>query len=139
MHCKSVLRDGMGLTHVILRSPFLVHLFARGGERFMVSDDLFARAERAITESRLLRDERRLLEKRLSTIRRALRAAVIEMVNLRAAIEADRRLSALRGSGPNSPDWADAECLDIERLECLKDYARSQQETLRALAWKLLN
>ena len=96
----------------------------------MTSDELFARVERAIIDSRLLRDERRILEQACASARQHLRSAVIEMAELRTASCEDRRRRAARADEPELPT-------DSERLECINDYIRSQQELLRALREKL--
>jgi hypothetical protein len=127
----------MSLTHVICDLHFSG--FLSPGETIMASDDLFTRADRAIRQNRTLRSERLLLEQRFSDMRSALRSAVIEMATLRADIRADRGRSSLRRSEPNSTDCADIEDLDIQRLECMRDYVRSQQEALRMLRQKMLN
>jgi hypothetical protein len=98
----------------------------------MTMDDLFARVERAIIDSQLLRDKRRILQQETATARRALRLAVLEMAELRAAINADRRRRAALGDGPESP-------AEIERLDCVKAYIRSQREVLQTLRKKMVS
>jgi hypothetical protein len=98
----------------------------------MTSDDLFARVEHAIIDSRLLRDERPILEQACANARQALRSAILEMAELRAAICEDRRRREARGYEPGLPTHS-------ERLEWIKDYIRSRQELLGALRDKTLN
>ena len=98
----------------------------------MDADDFFARVERAIIDSRLLRDERRVLEQEAAKARRALRWAVTEMANLRAAMAADRSRRATRGDEPALP-------VEPERLECVKTYIESQEDILQAFRKRMLN
>jgi hypothetical protein len=98
----------------------------------MGSDDLFARTERAIIDNRLLRDERRILEREIAKARCALRTAVREMADLRAVIEAGRRRGAASGDEPELP-------VETERLQCMKTYVQSQQDVLRTLRNRTAN
>jgi hypothetical protein len=76
----------------------------------MTLDALIVRAERAIGENRLLRDERRFLEQQCSHARNALRSAVVEMSYLRAAIQANRKRRGVGGGESNPQD-----CEDVAR------------------------
>ena len=98
----------------------------------MGSDDLFARVERAIIDSRLLRDERRILQQQGAKARDALRSAVLEMANLRAVIEADRIRRARRQAEPESP-------IESDRVECVKTYMQSQEDVLRAFRRRIIH
>ena len=98
----------------------------------MDADDLFARVERAIIDSRLLRDERRVLEQETAKARRALGSAVLEMANARAAMEANRSRHATRRDEPALP-------IEPERLECVTAYIQSQRDLLQALRLTILN
>jgi hypothetical protein len=104
----------------------------RREKAIMGGDDLFARVERGIIDNRLLRDQRRFLEQEIAKVRHALRSAVLEMANLRAAIEADRRRNATRGEEPELP-------VESDRLECMKTYIESQQDALLAFQKRMLN
>lgn len=57
----------------------------------MTEDHLFMRAERAIRESHLLRDERSIMQHQFSDTREELRSAVLAMANLRAEIDRERK------------------------------------------------
>jgi len=98
----------------------------------MDADDFFARVERAIIDSRLLRDERRVLEQETAKVRGTLRSAVAEMASLRVAMAADRSRGATRGDEPALP-------VEPERLECVTSYIQSQQDALQALRLRMLN
>lgn len=98
----------------------------------MDGDDLFARVERAIIVSRLLRDERRILEQEMAKSRHALRSAVLEMAKVRAGSEADRSRRATHGDEPELPAESD-------RLDCMKTYIEAQQDALLAFHKRILN
>jgi len=98
----------------------------------MDRDDLFARVERAIIVSRLLRDERRILEQEMARARHALRSAVLEMANMRARIDADRSRCATRRQEPELP-------VERDRLECVNVYIESQQDILQTFRKKMLD
>jgi hypothetical protein len=102
--------------------------FGQAGENVMTMDDLFARVERAIIDSQLLRDKRRILQQETATVRRALRLAVLEMAELRAAINADRRRRAALEDGP-----------EPKPLDCVKPCTASQREVLQTLRKKMVN
>jgi hypothetical protein len=106
--------------------------FGQAGENVMTMDDLFARVERAIIDSQLLRDKRRILEQEIATARRALRLAVLEMAELRAAIKADRTQRAALEDGAELP-------AEIERLDRVTAHIGSQREVLQALRKKIAN
>jgi len=98
----------------------------------MGSDDLFSRVERAIIDSRLLRDERRILQQQVAKARAALRSAVLDMANVRAVIAADRIRNARREAQPESP-------IESDRLECVKTYMQSQEDVLRAFGRRMIH
>ncbi len=98
----------------------------------MDRDDLFTRVERAIIVSRLLRDERRILEQEMARARHALRSAVLEMANLQARIKADRSRCAAQRQEPELP-------VERDRLECVNVYIESQQDILQTFRKKMLD
>jgi hypothetical protein len=65
----------------------------------MTEDHLFMRADRAVRESYLLRDERRIMRHQFSDTREELRLSVLAMAKLRAEIDRERKSWAAAQGG----------------------------------------